>query len=205
MPRTLTTIATLLLAAAPLAAQQAAQDAAQPFKQEGKHVHGQVTLNLALENDVLAVEIEAPAINVVGFERAPRDAAEQQATRDAAAWLGGGRALLGVPAAAGCRRIEASVTAPEWSAAKGKDGGKHDHSHDHDHDHDHDHGDEAHAHADYLATATYRCAKPEALAWIEVWALRQLRDVTEATVNVVTPQVQKSVRTARADERIALR
>lgn len=201
MPRTLTTFATLLLAAAPLAA----QDAAQPFKQEGKHVHGQVTLNLALENDVLAVEIEAPAINVVGFERAPRDAAEQQAVRDAAAWLGGGRALLGVPAAAGCRRIEASVTAPEWSAAEGKDSGKHDHSHDHDHDHDHDHGDEAHAHADYLATASYRCAKPEALAWIEVWALRQLRDVTEATVNVVTPQVQKSVRTARADERIALR
>jgi hypothetical protein len=195
MPRTLTTIATLLLAAAPLAA----QDSTQSFKQEAKHEHGKVTLNLALENDVLAVEIEAPAINVVGFERAPRDAAETQVTRQAAAWLGGGRALLGVPAAAGCRRIEASVTTPQWSEAKGKDGAKHDH------DHDHDHGDEAHAHADYLASASYRCANPAALAWVEVWALRQLRDVTEVTVNVVTPQVQKSVRTGRADERIALR
>lgn len=197
MPRTLTTIATLLLAAAPLAA----QDAAQPFKQEGKHVHGQVTLNVALENDILAIELEAPAINVVGFERAPRDAAERRVLSDAGAWLAGGSALLGVPAAAGCRRVEASVTTPDWAQSKGKtkDAAKHDH------DHEHEHGDEAHAHADYLASASFRCATPAALAWIEIWALRQLRDVSEVTVNIVTPQVQKSVRTARADERIALR
>ena len=186
-------VATASLAAAPLAAQE--------FKQEAKHVHGEVTLNLALENDLLSVEIEAPAINVVGFERAPRDAAEQQVVSEAAAWLAAGRALLGVPAAAGCRRVEASVSAPSWGDAKTKSASQHDH----DHDHDHDHEDEAHAHADYLASASFKCSNPAALAWVEVWALRQLRDVTEVTVNVVTPDVQKSVRAARADERIALR
>lgn len=188
------TIAGLVLAAATLAA---APLAAQEFEQEGKHVHGQVTLNLALEDDLLSVEMEAPAINVVGFERAPRDAAERQAARDAAAWLGAGRSLLGVPPAAGCRRIDARVTAPQWSEAKGKDAGEH--------DHDHEHGDDEHAHADYLAAATFKCSNPAALSWVEVWALRQLRDVTEVTVNVVTTDMQKSVRTARADERIALR
>lgn len=192
------TIAGLLLATATLAATPLA---AQEFKQESKHVHGEVTLNLALENDLLSVEMEAPAINVVGFERAPRDAAEEKVVRDAAAWLSAGRALLGVPAAAGCRRVDATVEAPKWGDAKGKDAG----NHDHDHDHDHEHGDDEHAHADYLATASYKCSNPSALAWIEVWALRQLRDVTEVTVNVVTPEVQKSVRTSRADERIALR
>lgn len=192
------TIAGLLLATATLAATPLA---AQEFKQEAKHVHGEVTLNLALENDLLSVEMEAPAINVVGFERAPRDAAEEKVVRDAAAWLSAGRALLGVPAAAGCRRVDATVEAPKWGDAKGKDAG----NHDHDHDHDHEHGDDEHAHADYLATASYKCSNPAALAWIEVWALRQLRDVTEVTVNVVTPEVQKSVRTSRADERIALR
>lgn len=192
------TIAGLLLATATLATTPLA---AQEFKQEAKHVHGEVTLNLALENDLLSVEMEAPAINVVGFERAPRDAAEEKVVRDAAAWLSAGRALLGVPAAAGCRRVDATVEAPKWGDAKGKDAG----NHDHDHDHDHEHGDDEHAHADYLATASYKCSNPAALAWIEVWALRQLRDVTEVTVNVVTPEVQKSVRTSRADERIALR
>lgn len=190
------TIAGLLLATATLATTPLA---AQEFKQEAKHVHGEVTLNLALENDVLSVEMEAPAINVVGFERAPRDAAEEKVVRDAAAWLGAGRALLGVPAAAGCRRVEASVEAPKWSDAKGKDAGKHDH------DHDHEHGDDGQEHADYRATASYKCSNPAALAWIEVWALRQLRDVTEVTVNVVAPNGQKSVRTSRADERIVLR
>lgn len=189
-------IAGLLLATAPLAS---APLVAQEFKQEAKHVHGEVTLNLALENDMLSIEMEIPAINVVGFERAPRDAAEEKVVRDAAAWLGAGRALLGVPAAAGCRRVAASVEAPKWSGARSQAAGEHDH------DHDHDHGDEEHAHADYLATASYKCGNPAALAWIEVWALRQLRDVTEVTVNVVTPAVQKSVRTNRADERIALR
>lgn len=191
MSRHATIITSLLIAAAPLAAQE--------FRQEDKHEHGKVTLNVALENDTLSVEIEAPAINVVGFERAPRDEAERQAVRNAAAWLGTGRSLLGVPAAAGCRRVESSVTAPDWAAGQGKDGGKHDH------DHDHDHGDDGHAHADYLARADFRCGNPAALGWVEVWALRQLREVSEVTVNVVTPEVQKSVRTARADERIALR
>jgi hypothetical protein len=188
------TIAGLLLATATVATTPLA---AQEFKQEAKHVHGQVTLNLALENDVLAVELEAPAINVIGFERAPRNAAEEKVVRDAAAWLSAGRALLGVPAAAGCRRVEAGVEAPKWSDAKNKGTGKH--------DHDHEHGDDEHAHADYRATARYTCSNPAALAWVEVWALRQLRDVTEVTVNVVTPEMQKSVRTSRADERIALR
>ena len=36
-------------------------------------------------------------------------------------------------------------------------------------------------------------------------SIQRLREVTELTVNIVTPTTQKSVTTARADERIALR
>lgn len=189
MSRHATIITSLLIAAAPLAAQE--------FRQEARHEHGKVIVNVALEQDLLSVEIEAPAINVVGFERVPRDAAERQAARAASAWLGSGRALLGVPAAAACRRVESSVSAPEWATGAGTAG-----KHDHDHDHDHDDG---HAHADYRARASFRCGNPAALSWIELWALRQLREVSEVTVNVVTPQMQKSIRTTRADQRIPVR
>ncbi|MFO1427935.1 MAG: DUF2796 domain-containing protein [Steroidobacteraceae bacterium] len=41
------------------------------------HQHGHVTANVALDGSRLTLEIEVPAINVVGFERAPRDAAER--------------------------------------------------------------------------------------------------------------------------------
>lgn len=183
----------LLLASASQAQQPAAE-----FKQEAKHVHGAVTLNLAIEGNSLAVELEAPAINVVGFEREPRTEAERASAAAAAAWLSSGSALLGVPKAAGCRRDSAQLQAPTWSTS-GKDA---DHDHDHDHAHDHEAGED---HADYRASARYTCRNPEALAWVEVWGLRKLLEVSSMTINIVTPTGQKSVTAVKPDERVALR
>ncbi len=166
---------------------------AEEFTQKGKHEHGKVTLNVAVDGNVLSAEIDAPAINVVGFEHAPRDAADRKAVADAQAWLSSGARILGVPANAGCRRTDVKLTAPEWTNATGAE------------EHEHDHEHEGEDHADYRVSVRYTCSQPAALAWLEPWALRGLREVTELTVNIVTPTTQKSVTTARADERIALR
>lgn len=184
---------TLLL----ITASQAQQPAAE-FRQEAKHEHGAVTLNLAIEGNSLAVELEAPAINVVGFERAPRTAEERATVSAAAAWLFSGAGMIGVPKAAGCRRDSASLDVPDWS----KSSGNRDPAHDHDHDHEHDSGED---HADYRASIRYTCSNPAALAWVEVWGLRKLREVSAMTVNIVTTTSQKSVSTVKPDERIALR
>ena len=188
MHRTLTALALPLLLATTAQAEE--------FTQKGKHEHGKVTLNVALEGGVLAAEIEAPAINVIGFEHAPRDAAQRKVVADAGAWLSSGARILGVPASAGCRLTTAKLEPPAWEEpeAAGK----------HDHDHEHEHEGEA-GHADYRVSLRYTCSKPAGLAWVEPWALRGLRDVAELTVNIVTPTVQKSVTATRADERIALR
>lgn len=170
---------------------------AEEFTQKGKHEHGKVTLNLALEGGTLAAEIEAPAINVVGFEHAPRTEAERKTVTEAAAWLSSGARILGVPANAGCRRTSADLQPPEW----GKDAG-HDHDHEHEHEHEHSEGED---HADYRLSLRYTCSNPAALAWIEPWALRGLRGVETLTINIVTATAQKSVAATRADERIALR
>ena len=177
-----------------------AQQPAGEFTQQAKHEHGAVTLNLAIEGNSLAVELEAPAINVVGFERAPRTADERAAMSAAAAWLFSGAGMIGVPKAAGCRRDSASLEVPDWA----KSTSSRDHAHDHDHDHDHGH-DSGEDHADYRASIRYTCSDPAALAWVEVWGLRKLRDVSAMTVNIVTTASQKSVSTAKPDERIALR
>ena len=63
----------------------------------GKHVHGEVTLNLALEGVTLIAEIEATGAQVLGFERAPRDPAERAAVAAAEAWFRSGREMIGVP------------------------------------------------------------------------------------------------------------
>ena len=46
---------------------------AEEFEQHHAHEHGKVTLNVAIDESTLVVELDAPAINVVGFEHAPRN------------------------------------------------------------------------------------------------------------------------------------
>jgi hypothetical protein len=210
--KTLARLATLAaaLAAAPLALAQ--QPGARPaaatgeagFTQRAAHLHGKVVVNLALEGDTLSAELDAPAINVIGFERAPRSADEKREVAAVDRWLGSGVGVLGVPAAARCERRDVRYTPPKLG------GEAHDHEHGHEHDHEHEHdadggeGD-GEAHADYVARFTYRCANPAALAWADLWLVRRLKGVAEVEVNLVTPQVQTQ-RTLGADAlRVELR
>ncbi len=172
------------------------------FAQQGVHQHGKITLNLAVEGSDLAVELESPAVHVIGFERAPRTADEQAGVDAAAKWLRAGAGIVGVPASAGCVLRSAEVTLPDFGKPAGKDHG-HDHGHDHDHahDHDHDHG----AHADYRARYRFTCRNPAALAWVEPWLLRRLRDVELAQVNVISPSGQQQLTAREAATRIPLR
>jgi hypothetical protein len=186
-------VVTLLFAGASHAQQPAGE-----FTQQAKHEHGAVTLNLAVEGNSLAAELEAPAINVVGFEHEPRTDAERASAAAASAWLSSGAGLLGVPKAARCRRDSVQLQAPTWSKSSKE--------HDPDHAHDHDHEQQtADAHADYRASIRYTCSNPAALAWVEAWALRKLLEVSALTINIVTTTGQKSVTTVKPDERIALR
>jgi ABC-type nickel/cobalt efflux system permease component RcnA len=205
MPRiSLALLATAAMAlAAPAApAQQPKAKGAAPdpgFTQREAHLHGKVVVNLALEGETLSAELDAPAINVVGFERAPRTDAEKRAVADVDRWLASGVGVLGVPVAARCERSGVTYTPPKLGGES--------HDHDHDHEHEHEHGEEAdaEAHADYVARFTYRCANPAALAWADLWLVRRLKNVAEVEVNLVTPQVQTQ-RTLGADAaRVELR
>lgn len=151
--------------------------AADEFEQHGVHEHGHVEVNVALDGEVLAVELAAPAVNVVGFERAPRTDAERKAVADVAKRLAAGRGQVGVPPAAACRLQASEVDAPKWGG-----------------------GD----HADYRARFTFRCSNPAALAWIELWMLRDLREVAAAEVNVITPRVQKQQKVGGGNLRVPL-
>lgn len=41
-------------------------------RQAGSHVHGDATLLMALDGDVLVIELESPLYNLLGFEHAPK-------------------------------------------------------------------------------------------------------------------------------------
>jgi hypothetical protein len=93
------------------------------FEQHHAHEHGKVTLNVAIDASTFVVELDAPAVNVVGFEHAPRTREEHAAAQQAAQFIRAGRGLLGFPPAAECRFSRTEFTEPHWEppAAAGAD------------------------------------------------------------------------------------
>lgn len=172
---------------------------AQEFEQRGTHEHGKVAVNIAIDGNIFSAEVTAPAINVVGFERAPKNDTEKKMVADAEKWLTSGRNAFGVAPAAQCKLKSTQVTTPNWAEHS------HDHDHDHDHDHKHDHKHEDEGHADYRARMTYECGNVAAIDAVELWLLKRLPGTTEATVNVVAPGVQTSTTATPAAPRVALR
>jgi hypothetical protein len=145
--------------------------------EKGKHVHGEVTFNVALDGAALTVELDAPAINVVGFEKAPRTEAERKAVAAVDAWLSGGSGIAGVPVNAGCRLQRVDYTPPKLGSG----------------------------HADYRAQYTFRCTNPGALDWVELWALRKLGGVERAEANVITATVQRQQDLSGGKLRVSLK
>ena len=143
----------------------------------GKHVHGEVTVNIALEGRTLALEIDAPAAQTLGFEKSPRDDRERAAVKAVDDWFRSGRNMLGVPPAAGCRLTKAEFTPPKLGGG----------------------------HADYRGSYLFDCAAPEALAWVEIWALRRMQGLEKAEVNLVTPAGQRQETLRGGAVRVTLR
>lgn len=143
----------------------------------GKHVHGEVTVNIALEGRTLALEIDAPAAQTLGFEKSPRDDRERAAVKAVDDWFRSGRNMLGVPPAAGCRLTKAEFTPPKLGGG----------------------------HADYRGSYLFDCAAPQALAWVEIWALRRMQGLEKAEVNLVTPAGQRQETLRGGAVRVTLR
>lgn len=119
------------------------------------HEHGVAQLMVAVEGDTVAVELESPLDNLVGFEHAPRTP-EQRRAIEAMKDSFRTPATLFVPTpAAGCSAAPAELELPEDLHADGHADG-----HDEDHGHEHDH---AGGHADLHATISFRCKSPAAL------------------------------------------
>ena len=148
---------------------------AEEFEQHAPHEHGKVTINVALEEKLLVIELDSPAVNVVGFEHEPRTDGERAAVRTASDLLKSGQGLFGTPQDALCLFEGADVKA-QWEQSHEMHGTHEEREH----------------HADYEARFTYRCEAPSQLTWIEPLLLDKLRNVTEARVNVATATGQRS-------------
>jgi hypothetical protein len=153
--------AILLLTAASLHAQTRA------------HEHGVLKVAVAIEGATLAIDVEMPLDNLVGFERAPRTDAERKFAADALARMRDGADLFKPNAEARCKPARTAVEAPVLEpGAKSAS---------------------ASEHADLHATYVFECAQAAQLASLDVSVFDAFKRVKQIEIQVAGPKGQRKV------------
>ncbi len=159
--------------------------AAAEFRSRGAHVHGSATLDIALQDTLLDIEFESPAINVIGYEHAPATDQEKAALQEANRTFNAGDRLFVWPAAAQCKQASAKRT-PIAYEQDGDD-------------------DKPNApQANYVVAYRFTCAHPEKLEWIDVKLFTVTRGMQKIIANVVTATLQTQVLLTAEDVRVGL-
>ena len=78
-------------------------------REAGAHEHGHSLLTIAIEGDQVEMELDAPGMDIVGFEYEAQSPQDLRALADAIVALQDVLALFVPPAAAGCTVVEAQV------------------------------------------------------------------------------------------------
>jgi hypothetical protein len=150
----------------------------------GAHEHGVGRLNAALDGQTLELELESPAMNLVGFEHAATSDADKAKVTATRALLEKPLALFNLSPAAGCVVSSQELESPLF-------GDKPDADDDHDEDakdeHHHDHS-EIHAHYHFT------CATPGALKTLDLANIFNTFPATQKIqVQLIGPSGQQGV------------
>jgi hypothetical protein len=147
-------------------------------REHGPHVHGVAELNVALDGNVLWIELSSPTVNIVSFEHAPQNAEQKAAVRDATETLKDGERVFGTSADASCRLAQAKVTTDIEHP-----GTEH-------HDDADEHGEEeehaGEAHSEFQASYRFECAAPDALKQLEVHLFDLFPGTEEVEAQVIS-------------------
>ena len=180
---------------------------AAPALAHGPHEHGAARLDVAVEGNIVEINLESPLANALPFEHAPRDAAQRPAVQNMAATLHKAENIFVFPAAAQCRIKKVTLesealpeallkanTAPQPEqtqtskhnasavpAVEPKPHADHDEHAGHD-----DHG----GHADLDASFIFECAQPDVLHGMDVRLFSAWPALHELRVQIVSPTGQ---------------
>jgi len=132
----------------------------------GKHEHGSSSLGIAVDGNILAIDLDGPAANLIGFEHKPATPEQTAVLAKALNVLRVGDALFLTPPEANCRMVSAAVSPPGFGA----DG-----------------------HSDLEASWEFRCGNPAVLQWVDVQLLAKFPGIAKLATGIVTPAGQKAV------------
>lgn len=156
----------------------------------GAHEHGVGRVNAALDGQTLDLELESPAMNLVGFEHAATSDADKAKVVAARTELENPLALFNLPKAAGCVVSDQELNSPLFGDKP-----------DADDDHDEDAKDEHHhEHSEIHAHYHFTCATPGALKSLDLANIFNTFPATQKIqVQLIGPSGQQGVEvTAKA-------
>ena len=140
-------------------------------REHDSHEHGVAQLNIAQEGNTLHMELESPAMNIIGFEHMPRNGAQHAAVEHAVAELKKGDELFRFSAAANCKLMEARVESGLL-------------------DKEHKAGDED-SHADFDVSYLFSCSQPDLLHSLTVGLFKLFPATEELEVQLISDRGQK--------------
>ncbi|MGJ8627422.1 MAG: DUF2796 domain-containing protein [Sulfitobacter sp.] len=164
---------------------------AQETRDLGAHEHGHSALNIAIEGAQVAMELEAPGADIVGFEY-EAETAEDRAKLDAAiAELSKPLSLFALPAAAGCTVVSSTA-------------GLHDAHHEEDEEHaeaehtEEDHADEEDAeHTEFHAEYLLECTDPSAIDRIGFTFFETFPNAQEIEIQMISDNGSQGLKVER--------
>ncbi|CAI2799618.1 DUF2796 domain-containing protein [Pseudomonas fluorescens group sp.] len=172
----------------PLAVAHAHDDHDHEHGSLGAHEHGVGRLNAVLDGQALELELDSPAMNLVGFEHLATTPADKAKVAAARKQLENPVALFNLPKASGC-----VVSTQELNSPLFGDKPEADHDDDDDdakdgaHEHPHDHS-EIHAHYQFT------CATPTALSTLDLTQVFKTFPATQKIqVQLIGPSGQQGV------------
>ncbi|MDH4560270.1 DUF2796 domain-containing protein [Pseudomonas sp. BN411] len=155
----------------------------------GAHEHGVARLNAALDGNTLELELESPAMNLVGFEHAASSDADKAKVAAVRNELESPLALFGLPQAASCKVASQELESPLFGAD--------DHHDEHAKGHDHEHS-EVHAHY------RFECSTPDALKSLDLAGLFKRFPATEKIqVQLIGPNGQQGAELSKSNANLS--
>ena len=152
------------------------------------HEHGLASLNVALDGQTLEIQLQSPAMNLVGFEHEAKSDADKAKVAAARQHLEQPQALFALPIEAKCALQDSELDSPLLGG----------HAHD-----EHEHADE-HGHSDIDASYRFACANAEALQTLELGSFFGTFPGTEKLeVQLIGPSGQQGAELTPSNSRLS--
>lgn len=149
---------------------------ANAHKEHKAHAHGAAKLDISIENNKIEADLEIPGMDLVGFEGAPKTAAQKENLKRMTDLMTNEYSLLMIDETAGC-----TVTKRKLET---------------------DNHDKTHSEYDF--EIDYTCKDLSKVKTMDVNLFRDLESLNELTVQLVTHRSQKAVKLNRTNSKIEL-